>query len=109
MEGDVHSLDQLLIGKKAIVVNLAAEGAERRRLLDLGLIQGTLVEALHKSPAGDPIAYFIMGGSNRPAQLRCGKSIGIKSYVKICGSEYKYDGQKYRFDRQPQRRQEHGL
>ena len=61
MKGDVHSLDQLLIGKKAIVVNLAAEGAERRRLLDLGLIQGTLVEALHKSPAGDPIAYFIMG------------------------------------------------
>jgi len=33
----------------------------RRRMLDLGLICGTNVEALQKSPSGDPIAYAIRG------------------------------------------------
>ena len=30
-------------------------------MLDLVLIKGTIVEAVQKSPAGDPIAYFIRG------------------------------------------------
>ena len=30
-------------------------------MLDLGLVEGTNVEALHKSPSGDPVAYFIRG------------------------------------------------
>lgn len=55
------SLDRLRIGNKAVVLSLNAQGNERRRLLDLGLVQGAFVEALHQSPNGDPIAYFIMG------------------------------------------------
>ena len=30
-------------------------------MLHLGLIKGTVVEALQRSPAGDPTAYFIRG------------------------------------------------
>lgn len=30
-------------------------------MLDLGLISGTVVEAMHKSPSGDPTAYNIRG------------------------------------------------
>ncbi len=30
-------------------------------MLDLGLVNGTPVEALQKSPSGDPTAYFIRG------------------------------------------------
>jgi hypothetical protein len=30
-------------------------------MLDLGLIQGTNVEALQRSPSGDPVAYYIRG------------------------------------------------
>ena len=30
-------------------------------MLDLGLVKGTTVEAVQKSPSGDPIAYFIRG------------------------------------------------
>ena len=37
------------------------KGVERRRLLDLGLVPGTLVEARLESPLGDPIAYKIRG------------------------------------------------
>ena len=54
-------LNELEIGKKATVVSLFFEGNERRRILDLGLIKGTNVEAVQKSPCGDPIAYFVRG------------------------------------------------
>lgn len=30
-------------------------------MLDLGLVNGTNVESLHKSPSGDPVAYYIRG------------------------------------------------
>ena len=31
------------------------------RFMDIGLVEGTLVECLRKSPAGDPKAYLIRG------------------------------------------------
>ncbi len=36
-------------------------GANRRRLLDLGLIPGSQVEVIRRSPAGNPTAYLIKG------------------------------------------------
>ena len=61
MNGNLLSLNDLPIGSKGSVYSLQSSGIERRRLLDLGLVQGTIVEALQKSPSGDPIAYFIRG------------------------------------------------
>ena len=55
------SLDRLCIGQNYRVTGLDAVGTQRRRMLDLGLVEGTNVEALHKSPSGDPVAYFIRG------------------------------------------------
>lgn len=55
------SLSQLPIGKKANVCNLATDGSVRRRLLDLGVIDGTEIEPLYKSPSGNPVAYLIRG------------------------------------------------
>jgi ferrous iron transport protein A len=55
------TLADLPPGTQAKVLNLAAEGALRRRLLDLGLVPGTVVTAIGKSPAGDPAAYRIRG------------------------------------------------
>lgn len=48
-------------GQTAKVQSLSNSGSIRRRLLDLGLIDGTKVECLHKSPLGDPTAYLIRG------------------------------------------------
>ena len=57
-----HSvLSELLPGHRAVVRFLEIEGVARRRLLDLGLIPGTVVETMRKSPAGDPIAFKIRG------------------------------------------------
>lgn len=54
-------LNALPIGQKAKVKMLVSDGTVRRRMLDLGLIADTVVEALHKSPSGDPTAYCIRG------------------------------------------------
>ena len=48
-------------GKRARVLSILESGAMRRRLQDIGLIEGTIVECVQKSPAGDPVAYGIRG------------------------------------------------
>lgn len=54
-------LNNLPIGSIGKVYLLNSEGIERRRFLDLGLIKDTFVEALQKSPSGNPKAYLIRG------------------------------------------------
>ena len=58
---NIIKLCDLPIGHKATVVQLYSTGAVRRRLLDLGLVENTVVESVRKSPLGDPIAYNIRG------------------------------------------------
>lgn len=48
-------------GETVRVRELLSTGSMRRRLLDMGLIEGTNVSCLQKSPAGDPVAYLIRG------------------------------------------------
>jgi ferrous iron transport protein A len=54
-------LNNLSLGSEAVVKELKSEGIIRKRMLDLGLVPGTLVCALLKSPSGDPVAYRIRG------------------------------------------------
>lgn len=56
-----RNLDSLEIGQKATVKSIITKGAMRRRFLDIGLIPGSEVECLMKSPSGDPAAYLISG------------------------------------------------
>lgn len=48
-------------GETYIVSRLTAKGPGRRRLLDLGLVNGTPVTCLFKAPSGNPAAYLIRG------------------------------------------------
>ncbi len=57
----MSTLDKLDINKNAIILNLNCKGDLRRRLLDLGLVNGTNIKASFKSPMGNPIAYEIRG------------------------------------------------
>lgn len=61
MDDKIIPLSSLPLGKKAKVKALTSNGISRRRMLDLGLISDTEVEALQKSPSGDPVAYQIRG------------------------------------------------
>lgn len=54
-----HSLDTLQPGHKATVVCLRTEEPLRRRFSDLGIITGTSICSLFRSPSGDPTAYRI--------------------------------------------------
>lgn len=56
-------LSSLKIGQTARVTGIsrASRGTERRRLMDLGIVPGTIVTAEMVSPSGDPTAYLIRG------------------------------------------------
>ena len=64
-EGPFEALSSLGVHQSGRVVRLshACRGLERRRLMDLGLVPGTIVEAEMRSPVGDPTAYRIRGAS----------------------------------------------
>ncbi|MDT8368564.1 MAG: iron dependent repressor, metal binding and dimerization domain protein [Longimicrobiales bacterium] len=57
------TLDDVPRGGSAVVGGIApaCTGAQRRRLLDLGIVPGTRIVAEMPSPTGDPIAYRIRG------------------------------------------------
>lgn len=57
----MRTLKDLKQGQKAKVKAIMSTGSIRRRLQDIGLVEGTEVECLQKSPAGDPVAYLIRG------------------------------------------------
>ena len=48
------TLADLLPGERAAVLKLNLTGRLRRRLMDIGLIEGTEVECVGLSPLGDP-------------------------------------------------------
>lgn len=48
-------------GGRAVICGLISVGDIRQRLQDIGLIPGTRVECVRKSPLGDPAAYLIRG------------------------------------------------
>ena len=56
-----RTLFSLKEGSEARVISLRLQGSMRRRLQDIGLIEGTKVRCLQKSPSGDPVAYLIRG------------------------------------------------
>ena len=62
-DAPVLTLADLTPGDRGRVVGLspACRGSQRRRLLDLGVVRGTEIEATMASAAGDPIAYMIRG------------------------------------------------
>jgi Fe2+ transport system protein FeoA len=57
------TLDQLEANASATVVSLSSTGLERCRMLDLGIVPGTRVEVVMKSPLGDPVAYRVRGAT----------------------------------------------
>jgi ferrous iron transport protein A len=55
------SLADIPVGSSARIRSILTIGPNRRRLLDLGLIPGSRIEVIRRSPAGNPIAYLIKG------------------------------------------------
>ena len=58
---DTLTLDKLDINESGRVARLLSQGAMRRRMIDLGIVEGTLIECVGRSPSGDPSAYLVRG------------------------------------------------
>jgi ferrous iron transport protein A len=61
MSKTIVPLSQLSDGKSGRVAFLNTKGRNRRHLLDLGLVAGSRIESIRRSPAGDPTAFNIRG------------------------------------------------
>lgn len=57
----VFSLWQAPVGSQCKVKKINLNKSEKERILDLGMIPGTKIKVLQKSPLGDPTAYLIRG------------------------------------------------
>ena len=61
MVGKTLRMSELRPGMSGVVVSLNHAGSMRRRLIDLGLIEGRRITCLGRSVWGDPAAYEICG------------------------------------------------
>lgn len=63
VEGKLKPLSSLKLGEKGVVLGIAKSlrGQQRRRLMDLGIVPGTEIEAELESVTGDPVAYRVRG------------------------------------------------
>jgi DtxR family Mn-dependent transcriptional regulator len=61
IEGVGEPLNSLTPGfsGEVLAISPRMRGAERRRMMDLGILPGTTVQADFRSPGGDPTAYLI--------------------------------------------------
>ncbi len=57
----MFTLNQLNMGESAVVKDILAKGAIRRRFLDIGIINGTKIKCVAVSPQKDPKAFQICG------------------------------------------------
>ncbi len=55
------SMSKMNVGDKGRVYKFIAPDNIRKRLLDIGLYEGCVLECVLKSPSGDPTAYNING------------------------------------------------
>ena len=58
---DIKRLSDIAIGGTAVVKEIKTCGSMHRRFLDIGLVNGTRVSCVGRSPLGDPSAYLIRG------------------------------------------------
>lgn len=58
---NICALSDLKIGQGGTVGKMETKGTMRRRLQDMGIIEGSDVECVLVSPGGDPSAYLVKG------------------------------------------------
>ena len=61
MNCNIISLNELDLKEKGVIKEITCDDNIKRRLLDLGLIEGTNIELVLVSPFKDPKAYEVRG------------------------------------------------
>lgn len=58
----IKRLSELSVGDVGIIDALPQKKELRGRLMDMGVLVGSRIECIGKSPLGDPAAFLISGG-----------------------------------------------
>ena len=58
---NLKNLDQCEVGEKVRVHSLRMKGHKSKRLMDMGLLPGTIIEISRIAPFGDPVAIKLRG------------------------------------------------
>ena len=61
MKTKIENLTQLPLNKSGKIKNINCDEGIKRRLLDMGLVNGTNIEPILVSPSGDPRAFLVRG------------------------------------------------
>ncbi len=61
MEGIIIPLNRMVEGESGSVTRILLTGSMRRRLQDLGLMEGTHVLCYKRAPGGSPVIYWVCG------------------------------------------------
>lgn len=57
----INTLNNVELEQEVKINKINCLGNVRRRILDLGMIEGTKIKPVLKSPLGDPTAYEVRG------------------------------------------------
>lgn len=57
----IFTLDKMAPGESGRVVRIHGRGPVRRRLVDMGLTHGAVIDMVKTSPLGDPVEYRLRG------------------------------------------------
>lgn len=76
----MKNLYEMKIGDTAIIIKIACDNNIKQRILDLGLVRGSKIRPIFKSPSGNPIAYEIRGTT-----IAIRNDDAKKIYVEIIG------------------------
>lgn len=61
-KGEQAHLSDLKVGQRAVVLGLHNDNAAlRRRILDMGITKGVIVEVIKAAPLGDPVDIGLRG------------------------------------------------
>lgn len=74
------NLSELKKGQKCIIYGPNSPENINRRLMDIGLVDNTLVECVEISPFGDPKAFLIRGAVIALRKDDC-KNISVKELI----------------------------
>ena len=61
MHQGLHTLDQLPIGDTGVIHQVGGQRPVARRLMEMGLLPGTRIEAVGRAPLGDPLEIRLRG------------------------------------------------
>jgi len=81
----VKTVGDLKPGESGVIAAVSAPSAIKRRLMDMGIIEGTIVEMIRSAPLGDPIVIRVRN-TNIALRKKEAETIVIKfTGVKIHG------------------------